>query len=134
MLKMGPTILFTHLKIILLQCFQFSVFSNNKLNPNGPIAIICTQVHWDFYHLAVSNPPLPPSHKKTHERYPQMLKSYGLLPPHSAYYVIRFLALINVSSYRRGLSCISNTAMDLLSSHVITSYSCVFKNTAIAFP
>ena len=28
-LKMGPTILFTHLKIILLQCFQFSVFSNN---------------------------------------------------------------------------------------------------------
>ena len=34
---MGPTILFTHLKIILLQCFQFSVFSNNKLNPNGSI-------------------------------------------------------------------------------------------------
>ena len=26
-LKMGPTILFTQLKIILLQCFQFSVFS-----------------------------------------------------------------------------------------------------------
>ena len=26
-LKMGPTALFTHLKIILLQCFQFSVFS-----------------------------------------------------------------------------------------------------------
>ena len=36
---MGPTILFTHLKIILLQCFQFSVFSNNKLNPNGPINV-----------------------------------------------------------------------------------------------
>ena len=35
---MGPTVLFTHLKIILLQYFQFSVFnfSNNKLNPNGP--------------------------------------------------------------------------------------------------
>ena len=33
-LKMDPTILFTHLKIILLQCFQFSVFSNNKFNPN----------------------------------------------------------------------------------------------------
>ena len=33
---MGPTILFTHLKIILLQCFQFSVFSNNKFNPNIP--------------------------------------------------------------------------------------------------
>ena len=32
-LKIGPTVLFTHLKIILLQCFQFSVFSfsNNKL-------------------------------------------------------------------------------------------------------
>ena len=29
-LKMGPTVLFTHLKIILLQCFQFSVFS--KIN------------------------------------------------------------------------------------------------------
>ena len=26
-LKMGPTALFTHSKIILLQCFQFSVFS-----------------------------------------------------------------------------------------------------------
>ena len=38
-LKMGPTVLFTHLKIILLQCFQFSVFSfsNNKFNPNRPI-------------------------------------------------------------------------------------------------
>ena len=36
---MGPMALFTHLKIILLQCFQFSVFrfSNNKFNPNGPI-------------------------------------------------------------------------------------------------
>ena len=33
---MDPTILFTYLKIILLQYFQFSVFSNNKLNPNGP--------------------------------------------------------------------------------------------------
>ena len=34
---MSPTILFTHLNIILLQCFQFSVFSNNKFNPNTPI-------------------------------------------------------------------------------------------------
>ena len=35
-LKMGHTVLFTHLKIILLQCFQFSVFnfSKNKLYPN----------------------------------------------------------------------------------------------------
>ena len=33
-----PTALFTHLKIILLQCFRFSVFSfsKNKLYPNGP--------------------------------------------------------------------------------------------------
>ena len=36
---MDPTTLYTHLKIILLQWFQFSVFSfsNNKFNPNGPI-------------------------------------------------------------------------------------------------
>ena len=31
-LKMGPTVLFTHLKINLLQYFQFSVFSFNKIN------------------------------------------------------------------------------------------------------
>ena len=31
-LKMGPTALFTHLKINLLQYFQFSVFSFNKIN------------------------------------------------------------------------------------------------------
>ena len=31
---MGSTILFTHLNIILLQCFQFSVFSNNKFKPD----------------------------------------------------------------------------------------------------
>ena len=35
-LKLGLTILFTHLKIILLQCFQFSVFSN-KQYPNRPL-------------------------------------------------------------------------------------------------
>ena len=42
-LKMGPTVLFTHLKIILLQRFQFSVssFSKNKLYPNGPYKLIC---------------------------------------------------------------------------------------------
>ena len=35
-IKMGLTALFTHLKIILLQCFQFSVFSfkQNKRYPN----------------------------------------------------------------------------------------------------
>ena len=40
-LKMSPTVLFTHLKIILLQCFQFLVFnfSKNKFNPNGTIDI-----------------------------------------------------------------------------------------------
>ena len=31
-LKMGLTVLFTHLKIILLQCFQFSVFSFSKIS------------------------------------------------------------------------------------------------------
>ena len=31
-LKMGFTALFTHLKIILLQCFQFSVFSFSKIS------------------------------------------------------------------------------------------------------
>ena len=35
-LKLGPTVLFTHLKIILLQCFQFSVF-DNKQYPNRPL-------------------------------------------------------------------------------------------------
>ena len=32
-LKIGPTVLFTHLKIILLQCFQFSVFSCIQTDP-----------------------------------------------------------------------------------------------------
>ena len=31
-LKMGPTVLFTYLKIILLQCFQFLVFNFRKIN------------------------------------------------------------------------------------------------------
>ena len=40
-LKMDPTILFTYLKIILLQCFsfQFLVFNNNKFNPNTPFMV-----------------------------------------------------------------------------------------------
>ena len=37
-LKMGPTVLFTHLKFILLQCFQFSVF-RFQLYLNGPIVL-----------------------------------------------------------------------------------------------
>ena len=35
-LKMGPTILFTHLKIIFLQYFSVSIF-NFQLYPNGPL-------------------------------------------------------------------------------------------------
>ena len=31
-LKMSPNKLFTHLKIILLQCFQFSIFNFNKIS------------------------------------------------------------------------------------------------------
>ena len=31
-LKIGPTVLFTYLKIILLQCFQFSIFSFSKIS------------------------------------------------------------------------------------------------------
>ena len=38
-LTLSPTALFTYLKIILLQCFQFSVF-NNKRYPN--ILLVCT--------------------------------------------------------------------------------------------
>ena len=34
-LKLSPTVVFTHLKIILLQYFQFSIF-NNKRCPNRP--------------------------------------------------------------------------------------------------
>ena len=32
-LKLGPTALFTHLKIILLQCFQFSTISGIQTDP-----------------------------------------------------------------------------------------------------
>ena len=40
-LKLGHTVLFTHLKIILLQYFQFSFFnfSNNKFNPNNIVKL-----------------------------------------------------------------------------------------------
>ena len=37
LLKMGLTAQFIYLKIILLQYFQFSVFSKNKLYPNKPL-------------------------------------------------------------------------------------------------
>ena len=35
-LKIGPTVLFTHLKIILLQCFQFSVSTTMSLIQTDP--------------------------------------------------------------------------------------------------
>ena len=38
-LKLGPTTLLIHLKIILLQYFQFSVF-NNKLYSNRPLEFV----------------------------------------------------------------------------------------------
>ena len=44
-LKMGFTELFTHLKIILLQCFQFSVFSFSKI-------VLSKHTH-NFSHLAM---------------------------------------------------------------------------------
>ena len=40
-LKMGPTALFTHLKINLLQYFQFSVFSFNKINSIQTVLKLC---------------------------------------------------------------------------------------------
>ena len=46
----GPTTLLTHLKIILLQCFQFSVFSfsKNKFNPNTPtISLGKRKYYWE---------------------------------------------------------------------------------------
>ena len=45
-LKMGPTVLFTHLKIILLQCFQFSVSATISSIQTDPI---CTNFcHFPF--------------------------------------------------------------------------------------
>ena len=34
-LKLDPTVLFTHLKIILLQCFQFSAISDIQTDPKN---------------------------------------------------------------------------------------------------
>ena len=39
-LKMDPTVLFTHLKIILLQCFQFSVLAIISSIQTDPIYIL----------------------------------------------------------------------------------------------
>ena len=38
-LKLGPTALFIHLKIIFLQCFQFSVISGIQINPKYNIYV-----------------------------------------------------------------------------------------------
>ena len=54
---MDPTLLFTHLKIILLQYFQFSVFSfsNDKFNPNGPTMLFMIQPTNKIKHGNLSN-------------------------------------------------------------------------------
>ena len=53
---MGLTVLFTHLKIILLQYFQFSVFSfsNNKFNPNRPILSLISSLGFYTYVMECS--------------------------------------------------------------------------------
>ena len=40
-LKLGPTALFTHLKIILLRCFQFSAINGIQIDPKYPNLIVC---------------------------------------------------------------------------------------------
>ena len=58
-LKIGPIVLFTHLKFILLQWFQFLVFSfsNNKFNPNIYI-YINFKIGWTWDHSIKVTPPL----------------------------------------------------------------------------
>ena len=53
-LKMGLTALFTHLKIILLQCFQFSVFNFNKISSiqTDPKCDLCFYQHYCLCFLA----------------------------------------------------------------------------------
>ena len=50
-LKLGSTALFTHLKIILLQCFRFSVFSFSK------ISSIQTDIFCRLVDLVENHPP-----------------------------------------------------------------------------
>ena len=49
-LKLGPTILFTHLKIILLQCFQFLVFSTINSIQTNPTC----RFEWKAFVIALS--------------------------------------------------------------------------------
>ena len=48
-IKMGPTALFTHLKIILLQCFQFSVFSKISCIWTDPTYFENLTIHYMFF-------------------------------------------------------------------------------------
>ena len=47
--KMGPTTLFTHLKIILLQCFQFSVFSKISCIRTNPTYFEILTIDYMFF-------------------------------------------------------------------------------------
>ena len=51
--KKGPTALFSHLKIILLQCFQFSIFSfsKNKFNLKRPILNLMIGLYLYGFHV-----------------------------------------------------------------------------------
>ena len=50
-LKLSPTALFTHLKIILLQCFQFSIFSNKRYSNR----LWMSSVWWNWEKLGYTN-------------------------------------------------------------------------------
>ena len=43
---MGPTTLFTHLKIILLQCFQFSVLATISSIQTDPLGLNVLELHF----------------------------------------------------------------------------------------
>ena len=50
LLKMGPTILFTHLKIILLQCFQFQFSVSVKINSIQTDPLCATiEIHFSLF-------------------------------------------------------------------------------------
>ena len=48
-LKLGPMTLFTHLKIILLQCFQFSVFNFQQWPISKQTLRLCLVIIFVFY-------------------------------------------------------------------------------------
>ena len=53
---MDPTALFTHLKIILLQCFQFSIINSIQIDPKYN-----TKVNKFLYQILVHFPLMEPS-------------------------------------------------------------------------